>query len=178
MNDLSNILAKFLPVAVIGGLLAVFYLLDVFSVHPGLDGAAPVSRVLEQASTSVPTTPLATESSPPAASPPPATAVANPIPQPVQSNNVPTPAPPLVVQSPAPMSRPVESPPINSSPRYLPPPGAGMPQPLASERAPTEAPVELPVHEINQDDGEQIDAETQRAVEQPEPPSPSGGGDG
>ncbi len=67
---------------------------------------------------------------------------------------------------------------MNSVPQYLPPPGAGMPQPLASDNAPSEASTQLPTHEIIQEDGEQIDEETRRAVQQPEAPRPSGGGDG
>lgn len=168
MNDLTAILTKFLPIAVISGLLGIFYLLDVFSVRPGMDSATPARRVIEQSAAPSSVAPSAMEKtvqeSPPPAQP---TAVVNPIPPSPQPSNFPPPAPP----------QPMVLPPQNSSPQYRPPPGAGQPRPLASDHAPTERPTELPVHEINQDDGERIDEETRKAVEQPSRPS-AGGGDG
>lgn len=170
MNDLSSHLSKLLPVVVIGGLTAIFYVLDIFSVRPGVETAPTPRVVAEQSPKSAPTF---AAPSPPSA-------------RPVDSaSSMPTavisPALPVLEPSgfPAPdMPRPVESARMNSVPQYLPPPGAGMPQPLASDNAPSEASTQLPTHEIIQEDGEQIDEETRRAVQQPEAPRPSGGGDG
>ncbi len=170
MNDLSTLLIKLLPAVVIGALAAIFYLLDIFSVRPGVE-TAPTPRVIveessKQAATSSAPPPLMTR--PVESSPPVPTAVVSPVSSPVQPSGFPAPESP----------RPVESARMNSAPQYLPPPGAGMPQPLASDNAPTEAPRQLPTHEIIQENGEQIDEETRRAVRQPEAPSPGGGGDG
>jgi hypothetical protein len=170
MNDLSTLLIKLLPAVVIGTLLAIFYLLDIFSVRPGVE-SPPTPRVIAEetskraATSSAPPSPAAR---PVESSPPVPTAVASPVSPTVQPSGFPAPDSP----------HPIEPARMNSASQYLPPPGAGMPQPLASDNAPTEAPRQLPTHEIIQEDGERIDEETRRAVQQPEAPSPSGGGDG
>ena len=48
MNDLANIVAKFLPIGLIAGLFAIFYLLDVFSVRPNSDAASATRASVAQ----------------------------------------------------------------------------------------------------------------------------------
>ncbi len=175
MNDLTAILTKFLPVVVVGSLIGIFYLLDVFSVRPEVESAVPARAANEQRVAPSPVVPVATQETVQESAPlPPPTAAVTPIPATAPPTNVPPPPPAQY----SPVYRAIESPPLNSSPRYLPPPGAGQTQPLASENAPSETPSELPVHEITQEDGERVDAETRETIQQPEAPSPSGGGDG
>ena len=188
MNDLFGLIGKLLPVGVIAGLVGIFYLLDVFSVRPEFDTApakptivstpspakAPVSSSNADVPAPVAHTPVTAES--PAATS--TVNVTNPLPAPgstISQSNTP---PPMRVEQP-PMPQP--------APRYI-PPGADPNQPLASDVNNGQA-VELPSHEIREDEGERIEAETQQIIQQPEggvappeaPPQPGvtdGSGDG
>ena len=160
MNDLANLFAKFLPVAVITGLLAIFYLLDVFSVRPSLD-SAPTKRV----SVAQPALP----SGAPASSPPATRRIDFPVaptgaavsgvavpPADAQSENeIDADDPPLLRQGEVRSER--------IAPRYL-APGGNAEQPLATDLSNGQGPVQLPSHEITQDEAERIEAETQRGM--------------
>ena len=159
MNDLFGLIGKLLPVGVIAGLVGIFYLLDVFSVRPEFDTAPAKPTIVS--------------------TPSPAKA-------PVSSSNADVPAP--VAHTPVTAESRVEQPPMpQPAPRYI-PPGADPNQPLASDVNNGQA-VELPSHEIREDEGERIEAETQQIIQQPEggvappeaPPQPGvtdGSGDG
>ena len=195
MNDLFGLIAKFLPVGVIAGLVGIFYLLDVFSVRPNFDGAPP------QRPPAIATTPatgpkpaaVAQEPSSPALSPPgtsslPQAGSAAPFPSPPVSSS-PALAPSAIEMSDAPLDDPSatasmtedaeakpggqQAPPT----RYV-PPGAIRRQPITRGVNGEPPPAQIPSNEIQQDDGARIEAETQQLIEQPESnPEPAAPGE-
>ncbi len=172
MNDLANIVAKFLPIGLIAGLFAIFYLLDVFSVRPNSD-AAPTTR----ASVAQPA---------PASSQPATSRIDLPTGEAVSS--VPRLAAPTGIAVPPadaqtesemgrddpPLPRQVELRPDQIAPQYV-PPGGSAGQPLATDLNNGQDPVQLPSHEITQDEAERIEAETQREMNELDSAAAAGG---
>ena len=172
MNDLTNIVAKFLPIGLIAGLFAIFYLLDVFSVRPNSD-AAPTTR----ASVAQPA---------PASSQPATSRIDLPTGEAVSS--VPRLATPSGIAVPSadartesemgrddpPLPRQVELRPDQIAPQYAPPGGTAR-QPLATDLNNGQDPLQLPSHEITQDEAERIEAETQREMNELDSAAAAGG---
>ena len=177
MNDLTNIVAKFLPIGLIAGLFAIFYLLDVFSVRPNSD-AAPTTR----ASVAQP----APTSGQPASSQPATSRIDLPTGEAVSS--VPRLATPSGIAVPSadartesemgrddpPLPRQVELRPDQIVPQYAPPGGTAR-QPLATDLNNGQDPLQLPSHEITQDEAERIEAETQREMNELDSAAAAGG---
>ena len=177
MNDLANIVGKFLPIGLIAGLFAIFYLLDVFSVRPHSAGA-PTTR----ASVARP----APASGKPASFPPATSRIDLPTGEAVSSvPRLATPSdiavPPADAQTEGetggddpPLPRQVELRPDQITPQYA-PPGGRAGQPLATDLNSGQGPMQLPSHEITQDEAERIEAETQREMNELDGAATAGG---
>ena len=177
MNDLTNIVAKFLPIGLIAGLFAIFYLLDVFSVRPNSDAASTTRASVAQP---------APTSGRPAASQSATRRIDLPIGEAVSS--VPRLAAPSDIANPSadaqtesemrrddsPLPPQVELRPDQIAPQYV-PPGGGARQPLATDLNNGQGPVQLPSHEITQDEAERIEAETQREMNELDSAAAAGG---
>ena len=177
MNDLTNIVAKFLPIGLIAGLFAIFYLLDVFSVRPNSD-AASASR----ASVAQP----APASGQPASSQPATSRIDLPTGEAISS--VPRLAAPSGIAVPPadaqteseiggddpPLPPQVQLRPDQIAPQYV-PPGGSAGQPLATDLNNGRGPVLLPSHEITQDEAALIEAETQREMNELDSAAAAGG---
>ncbi len=177
MTDISTLIGRLLPFAVIASLALIFYLLDVYSVGPGFD--VEPAKVAARQATAV--EPRATAA--------PSAQRSEPVPAPAPSVASEVTAPPSQGQAPAesvsnfqtegefpPQGEAAEPPPtasmeqqdeLNSpAPSYVPP--AGSPgQPLASDMN-TSAPIQLPNDEITQDDSELIESESLQALDEAE----------
>lgn len=186
MTDIATLIGRLLPFAVIASLVMIFYLLDVFSVRPAFD-AETAKVAARQISMDTPR-----RADPPSSSQPSATfpaATANPAPP--AKDGVPPPPQAMQPQAPGestdgydtasemppagetPMTLPQPAAPVENqdtiesvAPRYIPPAGSAA-QPLASDTN-TLAPVELPDHEIPQDEGERIESEALQALDEAE----------
>ena len=164
MNDLSSLFAKILPVAVIASLIGIFYLLDVFSVRAGWDSSPPKRAAAVQPSLSVDRkpsttfTPVTNRSADPSA----------PADQPPQGR---TENSPEVVQPTGESNTQAAAqggaPPQPMAPRYV-PPGMNNGQPLATDMNKGQDPVQLPNHEISQQEAERIEAEAQQQINETE----------
>ena len=177
MNDLTNIVAKLLPIGLIAGLFAIFYLLDVFSVRPNSD-AASASRV------SV-VQPAPTSGQPASSQPatrridlPPGEAVSS-VPRLAAPSGIAVPPADAQTESEMgindpPLPRQVELRPDQIAPQYV-PPGGSAGQPLATDLNNGRGPVLLPSHEITQDEAERIEAETQREMNELDSAAAAGG---
>lgn len=179
MTDISTLIGRLLPFAVIASLALIFYLLDVYSVGSGLD--AEPAKVAARQATAV--EPRATAAAPPAQR-------SEPVPLPPPSVASDVTAPPSQGQAPAesvsnfqtesefpaqgeapeplpPPTASMEQDELNSTaPSYVPP--AGSPgQPLASDMDTTE-PIQLPNDEITQEESERIENESLQALEEAE----------
>ena len=177
MNDLANIVAKLLPIGLIAGLFAIFYLLDVFSVRPNSDAASTTRASVAQP---------APASGQPASSQPATSRIELPPGEAVSS--VPRLAAPSGIAVPPadaqtesemgindpPLPRQVALPPDQIAPQYV-PPGGSAGQPLATDLNNGRGPVLLPSHEMSQDEAERIEAETQREMNELDSAAAAGG---
>ena len=154
MNDLTNIVAKLLPIGLIAGLFAIFYLLDVFSVRPNSDAAsASRASVAQPAASRIELPPGEAISSVPRLAAP--SGIAVPSADAQTESEIGGDDPPLPPQ--------VQLRPDQIVPQYV-PPGGSAGQPLATDLNNGRGPVLLPSHEIIQDEAELIEAETQREM--------------
>jgi len=176
MTDISTLIGRLLPFAVIASLLLIFYLLDVFTVRPQFD-AEPANVAARQVS------PARTEEIPPVRR-------TDPFPAPTSSSEI-SPPPPQAAQAQTPVDSvnnfnvesemppereaPRLSPPpapyegqqdgLNSeAPRYV-PPAVNSGQPPETDMNSTE-PVELSSDEILQEESERIESESQQALDE------------
>lgn len=178
MTDIAILIGRLLPFAVIASLALIFYLLDVFSVRPQFD-AEPAKVAARQASAG------RTADMPPARR-------SDPFPAPASGSEI-SPPPPPAAQGQAPVDSAhnfdpaSELPPAGEAPEPLPPPAASIGrhdelrsagsryvppagsagQPLASDMN-TMEPVQLPSHEIPQDEGDRIESEALQALDEAE----------
>ncbi len=181
MTDISTLIGRLLPFAVIASLLLIFYLLDVFSVPSQFD-AEPADVAARQVS------PARTEEIPPVRR-------TDPFPAPTSSIEI-SPPPPQAAQAQTPVDSvnnfnvesemppereaPQLSPPPapyggqqdgldSEAPRYL-PPAVNPGQPPAIDMNSTDMnstePVELSSDEILQDESERIESESQQALDE------------
>lgn len=165
MNDLTNIVSKFLPIGLIAGLFAIFYLLDVFSVHSNSD-AASASRVsvVQPATRRIDLPPGEAVSSDPRLAVPIGTAVP---PADAQTESE------MGINDP-PLPRQIALPPDQIAPQYV-PPGGSAGQPLATDLNNGRGPALLPSDEMSQDEAERIEAETQREMNELDSAAAAGG---
>lgn len=165
MNDLSSLLAKILPVVVIASLGGIFYLLDVFSVRAGVDNAPPKRAAVVEPLPRSNTKPLSTFT--------PVTdrAVVPPVSSEAPPQGSPENSPPEAGQPTGEPSMeavvPLDPPSQPMAPRYV-PPGANEGQPLATDMNNGQDPVQLPNHEISQQEAERIEAEAQQQINETE----------
>ena len=165
MNDLTNIVAKLLPIGLIAGLFAIFYLLDVFSVRPNSD-AAPTTRasVAQPAASRIELPPGEAVSSVPRLAAP--SGIAVPPADAQTKSEIGGDDPPLPPQ--------VQLRPDQIAPQYVPPGGSAR-HPLATDLNNGQGPVQLPSHEITQVEAERIEAETQREMNELDSAAAAGG---
>jgi hypothetical protein len=158
MNDLSSLLAKILPVVVIASLGGIFYLLDVFSVRAGVDNALPKRAAVVE--------PLPRSNPKPLSTFTPVTdrAVVPPVSSEAPPQGSPENSPPEASMEAA---VPLDPPSQPMAPRYV-PPGANEGQPLATDMNNGQDPVQLPNHEISQQEAERIEAEAQQQINETE----------
>jgi hypothetical protein len=162
MNDLSNLLAKVLPAAVIASLIGIFYLLDVFSVRPGWDNAPPKRAAVA--------TPAASPNG--KTLPAPATRRDSAVPAPTnEAVNAEAPAD-VSTGNPQPGEAKLDAAappgsPQPMAPRYV-PPGANNGQPLATDMNNGQGQAQLPNHEISAEDAARIEAEAQQQINETE----------
>jgi hypothetical protein len=176
MTDISTLIGRLLPLAVIGGLAAVFYLLDVFSVRPQFDAQATekiAARKLTATAGRAADSPRQQRSD---SFPAPPTGMAVPPPQPIPgSSSIGSENSfraegefqsegeiPETVTSPD--GYPAQEDPMRgAAPRYVPPAGSAG-QPLATDMInPADSPVQLPSDEILEEEGQRIENETIQA---------------
>ena len=177
MNDLANIVAKFLPIGLIAGLSVIFYLLDVFSVRPNSDAATTTRASVAQ--------PAPTSDQPASSQPatsridlPPGEAIST-VPRLAAPSDIAVPSVDAQTESEMgrddpPLPRQVELRPDQLAPQYVPPGGVAR-QPLATDLNNGRGPVLLPSHEIIQDEAELIEAETQREMNELDSAAAAGG---
>lgn len=179
MTDISSLIGRLLPFAVITSLALIFYLLDVYSVGSGFDAesakvAARRATAAETRATAVPQVERfewAPAPAPSAVSDVSSPASPGPAPADSTSNFQPESELPAEGEAPEPLAPPAASmgqqDELNSTgPSYAPP--AGSPgQPLASDMN-TTAPIRLPNDEITQDDSEVIENESLQALDEAE----------
>ena len=165
MNDLTNIVAKLLPIGLIAGLFAIFYLLDVFSVRPNSD-AAPTTRasVAQPAASRIELPPGEAISSVPRLAAP--SGIAVPSADAQTESEIGGDDPPLPPQ--------VQLRPDQIAPQYV-PPGGSAGQPLATDLNNGRGPVLLPSHEMSQDEAERFEAETQQEMNELDSAAAAGG---
>ena len=164
MNDIHGVIGKLLPIGVIAGLVALFYLFDIFSVRPDLD-TAPAKPAVMSAPRPAPggadVRPPPTAQAPNNVAAPPAPragAVLNPPPAEVATESSITEGD----------SRPSDAIPTQpSAPHYV-PPGGDPRQPLATDRNDGQVGMQLPNHEIPDANGAEVEAESQQLIDQPE----------
>ena len=176
MTDITTLIGRLLPFAVIAGLALVFYSLDVFSVRPGFD-AEPAKVAAREAPPRMADVipPRRSDSAlvqPNISSPMPASANLPPpqgVPAPGDANyNVPIESemPPQDEAAPPAASMGQQDGMQSPVPRYVAPVG-GHGQPLATDMNRMDA-SQLPSNEIAEDPGENINNETLQAVEETE----------
>lgn len=162
MNDLFSLFAKILPVAVIGSLIGIFYLLDVFSVRAGWDRESPKRAAIVEPSPSAGKKPSSTftpvtnrAAVPPSGAVPPQGSTENS--QPIM---------PPTGEAPTATIAPGALPP-QPMPRYV-PPGMSNGQPLATDKNNGPGSAQLPNHEISQQEADRIEAEAQQQINETE----------